>query len=378
MRVVSVLGGRPHLVKCETIHLALEQTDIRHDTVECWLGPLSDYPWTSADFHLPAPLEVISEGSAGRLTARLRRSLASVQPHVLLLYGDLDVTLLALGIAHQLGIPTVHIESGYRTGDLDDREEFTRVVASHGVTHRVAFTQSMVANLQAEGIDPRTVSRYGNPALAALSRRLVHVDPAQTGARQGQATGLMTFHRDENVLDPKQLARIVDSIEALADSFALTIVLFKRTDIQLRRFGIRGRLESVAEGAAAVRILPTMRYDEYVGELSRAAFVITDSSTVQDECAFLGTDCFVLRQASPRAADFPPTTKVVETIDPVQLASLASAAVQTRGAALVDRDRLGPEYDSSFVDLLRRLKSTGVAPALEVPPVRRPPSTVSS
>ncbi|MBS2965830.1 UDP-N-acetylglucosamine 2-epimerase [Actinocrinis puniceicyclus] len=377
MRVVSVLGGRPHLVKSETIHLALERSDIRHETVECWLGPLSDYPWTSADFQLPAPLEVISEQSAGRLAGRLRRSMASVRPHVLLLYGDLDVTLLALGIAHQLDIPTVHIESGYRTGDLADREEFIRVAVDHGVTHRVAFTSSMAANLHAEGIDPGTVSHYDNPALFTMARRLRRPDGAPAAAPSRKATGLVTFHRDENVLDPERLVRIVGCMEALAASFALTIVLFRRTDLQLRRLGIRDRLEALAATAAAVRIRPTLRHEEYVAELSRASFVITDSSTVQDECAFLGTDCFVLRQASPRAADFPPTTRIVESIEPAQLASLAAAAVQRRRETPAKPDVLARGYDSTFVELLKRLTTTGGS-AFEALPERPRPNKASS
>lgn len=377
MRVISVLGGRPHLVKSETIHLALERSEIRHETVECWLGPLSDYPWTSADFQLPAPLEVISEHSAGRLAGRLRRSMASARPHVLLLYGDLDVTLLALGIAHQLDIPTVHIESGYRTGDLADREEFIRVAVDHGVTHRVAFTSSMAANLRAEGIDSGTVSRYDNPALFTMARRLGRPDGAPGEASGDKATGLVTFHRDENVLDPERLVRIVGCMEALAASFALTIVLFRRTDLQLRRLGIRDRLEALAATAAAVRIRPTLRHEEYVAELSRASFVITDSSTVQDECAFLGTDCFVLRQASPRAADFPPTTRIVESIEPAQLASLAAAAVRRRRETPAKPGALARGYDSTFVELLKRLTTAGGS-AFGALPERPRPNKASS
>lgn len=177
----------------------------------------------------------------------------------------------------------------------------------------------------------------------------------------------MAFHRDENVLDPERLVRIVDCIEAIAASFALTIVLFRRTDLQLRRLGIRSRLDALEATASAVRIRSTLRHEEYVAELSRASFVITDSSTMQDECAFLGTDCFVLRQASPRAADFPPTTRIVETIEPTYLASLAAAAVRRRRTNPVNPNQLTRRYDSTFIELLKRLKTKG-APAAEAIP----------
>ncbi|MFF2542563.1 UDP-N-acetylglucosamine 2-epimerase [Kitasatospora sp. NPDC058063] len=323
--------------------------------MECRLGPLSDSPQTSSEFRLPTPLALIHEDSPGRLAGRLRSAMAAARPEVVLLYGDLDVTLLALGVANRLGVPTVHVESGYRTGDIADREEFTRVAVSHGVAHRVVFTKSMEANLRAEGIEPHTISHFGNPVVHALADRLAESQGYAPRPPDGPERGLVLFHREETVLDRNRLTRVIDHIEALSARFALTVVLFRRTDQQLRALGIRARLDRVAATAPTVRLTPTLRHAEYVGELNRASFVLTDSSTVQDECAFLRIPCFVLRRTSPRAADFPPTTMLVNHCEPAELAALVTAAVRNEPPAPPDVERLGPAYDASFADLLHRL-----------------------
>ncbi|WP_327322000.1 UDP-N-acetyl glucosamine 2-epimerase [Streptomyces sp. NBC_01210] len=355
MRVISVLGGRPHLIKCETIHRAFTGTPARHDSVECWLGAVSDYPGASADFELPKPLETIREQDAGQLVRRLRAVLTVARPSLALLYGDLETTLVGLSVTQQLSVPAVHVESGYRSGDLTDREELIRIAVAHGAHHRIAFTRSMERNLQEEGIAAATVSRFGNPALQTLHRRLVVMRPA-VGRPESRPPGLVTFHREENLLDPLRMAWIIGCLEALAAHFTLSVVLFRRTEIQLQRFRLRDRLDALADRFSTVRLRTTLRYTDYVRELSRASFVLTDSSTVQDDCALVRKPCFVMRPTSPRLSDFPTTTRIVDAVAPERLALLVSESLDgDTSAEPPNTHRMGRAYDTSFVELLTSL-----------------------
>jgi UDP-N-acetylglucosamine 2-epimerase len=234
-----------------------------HATVECWLEDQSDYPWPRDGFGLPAPREVIRESDAGRLACRLRAALRTARPDVVLLYGDLPVTLLAMSAAHGLGIPSVHIGAGYRSGDLSDTEELIRIAADHGVQHRIAFSRWMVDNLSREQVPLETISMYGNPMLQAIAARMARYQ----GTFGEAAEGLATFHHNDNLLDSSRIGSWLDHIELLASRYSLTVVLYRSTAAALRRFGLLDRLTSIATGNGRTSLCSALPYEQYVRRL---------------------------------------------------------------------------------------------------------------
>jgi UDP-N-acetylglucosamine 2-epimerase (non-hydrolysing) len=227
----------------------------------------------------------------------------------------------------------------------------------------------MERNLLSEGIPQEAISRYGNPSLQALWLRMSndHVPARQRVASpENIAAGMVTFHHDENLLDPMRLAWILDCIASVATTFSLTVVLYRRTQLQLERFGLFGRLKSMIVGSRSARLLTTLKYDEYVQELLQASFVLTDSSTIQDECAFLRKPCFVMRTASPRAGDLPSSTRLVNGLPPARLMQILRGVLQEELSLppQPDLDRLGPVYDHSFVELLITLAQFKPKPVL--------------
>jgi hypothetical protein len=60
IRVVSILGGRPHLIKSSAVHRAFSGSGMTHTLVESWLGSASDYPGEGhVDFGLSHPTQVL-------------------------------------------------------------------------------------------------------------------------------------------------------------------------------------------------------------------------------------------------------------------------------------------------------------------------------
>lgn len=319
--------------------------------MECWLGDLSDYPGTSGDFDLPVPRAVIREHDAARLTRRLRTEIMQSCPDVVLLYGDLPVTLLAMGVVHGLGLPTVHIEAGHRSGDPGDAEELIRIAVSHGVRHRVAFSDAMAANLADEGIAAETVSRFGSPSLHTLAARL---DASAARQARGTPSGLVTFHHDDNLTDRDRVLAWLCHLEFLSSDYSLTVILYRRTMAQLRYFGLLDRLTALESASSQVSLLKTLPYPEYVDALVGSSFVLTDSSTVQDECAFLRKPCVVVRAATPRVGELPNTTVLADGWPPERVRDFLSTRILlSDGALRPDLSRLGRAYDSAFVELLR-------------------------
>jgi len=353
MRVLSVLGGRPHLVKAESVHRAFVNAEgYEHLTVEYWHGNRSDYPNRGdQDFELPTPVHSLRPSSMPRIAEALGRVLAESRPDIVLVYGDLTVTTRATAMARAAGLRLVHIESGYRSGDPTDPEETARILVDHGVHHRIAFTRGMESNLLREGIDPTTISRFGDCALHTLHRRLERLVDESAAYVPTAGRGLVAFHHAENLRTAQRAAQMVEHIRRLASAFDIHFIAYGRTREILRGFDLERPLTD-----AGVTILDTLPYDGYVRELLEAAFVVTDSSGLQDECAFLQKPCFVLRAATPRQELLGKAIRLRPPhIEPMALLSAVSEAVGAHGSQGPDLSLLGRPYDGSFLEALSSL-----------------------
>jgi hypothetical protein len=86
----------------------------------------SEFNWS--EFDLPSPVLRIREPDQDRFAPAFFGALEDLKPDAVVVYGDLDVTLAGTVVASRLGIPIIHIESGFRSGDLTDSEERNRII----------------------------------------------------------------------------------------------------------------------------------------------------------------------------------------------------------------------------------------------------------
>lgn len=357
MKVLSILGGRPHLIKAESIHRALQGADdVEHILMELWLGDYSDYPrFSDDDFELPY-IDRLTRRTVEDLSEEIAKALRQVSPDLVLLYGDLPTTEAATPACCAFPVPFVHIESGYRSGDLTDPEERVRIHTSRLARHRIAFSENMRSRLLRENIDPSTVSVFGHAALQTLDRRLSAMMELVEPALEPRA--LVTFHHDENLNSTERLEIIYKQLERLSADCALRIILYQRTRQRLAKVDLLSAIEDLAQDLPhlpRVEILSTLSYDRYLYQLLRATFVLTDSSTMQDECAFLHKPCLVMREFTPREGDLGSETRLIRKLEATDLSESVGALRRPPSAVERDRQRLGIPYDQEFVSLLRSL-----------------------
>ncbi len=158
MRIVSVVGTRPQLIKAAALLPALRQ---RHDEVFVDTGQHYDEAMAGAFFGelgLPRPDHALGIGGGtqaeqtGRMLPAVEAVLLAERPDAVLVYGDTNSTLAGALVAAKLGIPVAHVEAGLRSFDRAMPEEVNRVVADHLSRWLFAPTPAAVANLAAEGI----------------------------------------------------------------------------------------------------------------------------------------------------------------------------------------------------------------------------------
>ncbi|MER3418033.1 MAG: UDP-N-acetylglucosamine 2-epimerase (non-hydrolyzing), partial [Chloroflexota bacterium] len=158
MRLVSIVGTRPQLIKAAALGPALRarHEEVFVDTGQHWDDELAGVFFAELGLPRPDVSLGIGGGSAseqvGRMLPALEAVLVEVRADAVLVYGDTNSTLAGALAAAQRGLPLAHVEAGLRSFDRTMPEEVNRVVADHLARWCFAPTPTAVANLAAEGI----------------------------------------------------------------------------------------------------------------------------------------------------------------------------------------------------------------------------------
>jgi UDP-N-acetylglucosamine 2-epimerase len=356
MRIVSVVGTRPQLIKAAALGPALRERhdEVFVDTGQHWDEQLAGAFFTELD--LPRPDHSLGvgggghAGQTGRMLQALEPILAAERPDAVLVYGDTNSTLAGALVAAKLGIPVAHVEAGLRSFDRRMPEEINRVVADHLATWCFAPTPTAVANLAAEGIVTGVVE-VGDLMQDLASRAVAEVrDPAALApiaARLGVplAPGgylFATIHRAEN--------RAPDALAAWAGILA-SAARPDRPVILALHPGTRAALDDAGVVLpSSIRVVEPLGYRTTLALQLHAAAILTDSGGVQREAGWLGTPCLVLRSTTEwtEAVRGSAGRMVLVGLDPARARDVL--------------DRLAPT-DRSAADARARAASVAIAPS---------------
>jgi len=108
--------------------------------------------------------------------------------------------------------------------------------------------------------------------------------------------GVVTLHRPSNVDDPGVLKALVDTLLAVAKRVPLVFPVHPRTSARL------GAIAPWINEPAGNRlfVVPPIGYVTFLGLLTGARFVLTDSGGIQEETTILGVPCLTLRENTER------------------------------------------------------------------------------
>jgi UDP-N-acetylglucosamine 2-epimerase (non-hydrolysing) len=326
--VAIVFGTRPEIVKLSGI---IELLGPAASTV--FSGQHFD-PLLSKIFfdelRLPPPDAVLTVGGQtrahqiGELVLRLEEHLLAPPRKVVVVQGDTNTTLGGALAANAAGIPLVHVEAGLRSFDRRMPEEHNRIVVDHLADLCLAPTTTARDNLLAEGIPDGRIVVTGNTVIDAASRLMPAPDErAALLYRMGLASGefaLATFHRPENVDDPRRLAALLDHLTALG--LRVVFPVHPRTAQSIASF----RLD---RSAGHVKTIPPLGYPAFLALAAESAFLVSDSGGVQEEATVVKRPALIVR----RSTDRPEVTGTFATLldSPADLPAAASKLLADLG-----------------------------------------------
>jgi UDP-N-acetylglucosamine 2-epimerase (non-hydrolysing) len=301
MKILTVVGTRPEIIRLSLVIPRLDAA-VEHTLVHTGQNAadnLSGVFFRELALREPDEHLGVDTSSFGRQLATLFEGFEAVldrhRPDRVLILGDTNSALVAFNCKRR-GIPVFHMEAGNRCYDDRVPEEVNRRVIDHCSTVLMPYTQRSAENLVREGIERDRIFIIGNPinevllATAALHGGTAMLEPY---AVEPQHYLLATLHRAENVDGAATFGELCRALGDVATLYGMPLIL----SVHPR---IRDRLGDDMFGGADVRPVPAMPFSEFVGLQRHAALVLTDSGTVQEECAILKVPVLTLRNTTER------------------------------------------------------------------------------
>ncbi|RKN45447.1 non-hydrolyzing UDP-N-acetylglucosamine 2-epimerase [Micromonospora endolithica] len=308
MKVISVVGARPQLIKLAPIAAAFAATEHEHlivHTGQHYDADLSDVFFSGLGIPDPDIHLGIGSGSHGVQTGKALAALDPVflaeQPDWVLVYGDTNSTLAGAVSAVKLHLPVAHLEAGLRSFNRMMPEEHNRILTDHAADLLLAPSQEAMRHLAAEGLGARSTlvgDVMVDVCLGVRDAVLAGTHPAPTlpdGIRPDEPYLLATLHRAENTDSRERLSTLLDGLADLPVPVAL--LAHPRLVAKAEEHGLKLNRGAVHVG----RPLP---YAGMVAAVLGSTGVVTDSGGLQKEAYLLARPCTTLR----------PETEWVETL----------------------------------------------------------------
>jgi UDP-N-acetylglucosamine 2-epimerase (non-hydrolysing) len=213
---------------------------------------------------------------------------------IVLVHGDTFSTLLGALMGRVAGLRVGHVESGLRSFNIFHPfpEEITRLLTfrlSHTLYCPGAWAAENASRYRREVIDTGANTLADTAALAArVPLRSDHLPEGEFA--------IVSLHRYENIFRRERFELLVTVLEEMAESKPLLFILHPPTEKQLERFGLRLRLERNPR----IDLRPRYTYFDFFALMQRADYVVTDGGSIQEESAYLGLPCLLMRKATER------------------------------------------------------------------------------
>lgn len=303
MRIVTVLGTRPEVIRLSLIIQKLDRLAEEHTLVHTgqnFTPTLRDVFFAELGLREPDYSLMRAEQSLGGQLSVMFRELEAIlqekRPDAVLVLGDTNSALSAI-LAERMGIPVVHMEAGNRCYDNAVPEEKNRRVIDAISSYNLPYTPGSRENLLREGVAPGRILLSGNPIFEVLTHYAERIAESSILERLGLIPGeyfVATLHRAENVDHPARLAEIVGGLNRVAADHGKRIVcsLHPRTKSRL--------------AASSLTFHPLIELHEPFGffdfvRLEQAAYcALTDSGTVQEECCLFHVPTVTIRRTTER------------------------------------------------------------------------------
>ncbi|QXC57387.1 UDP-N-acetylglucosamine 2-epimerase (non-hydrolyzing) [Vibrio mimicus] len=302
LKVMSVVGTRPEIIRLSRVIAKLDE-HCEHILVHTGQNYdfelnevfFNDLGVRKPDFFLNAAGKNAAE-TIGQVIITVDQVLEKVKPEAMLVLGDTNSCISAIP-AKRRKVPIFHMEAGNRCFDQRVPEETNRRIVDH--TADINLTYSTIARdyLLAEGLPADRVIKTGSPMFEVLSYYMPQIDGSDVLARLGLQKGqffVVSAHREENVDSPKQLAKLAETLNTVAQHYNLPVIVSTHPRT-------RNRIEAQGlEFHPNIQLLKPLGFHDYNHLQKNAKVVLSDSGTINEESSIMNFPALNMREAHER------------------------------------------------------------------------------
>ena len=334
LKVMTVVGTRPEIIRLSRVIAALDKhcEHILVHTGQNYDFELNQIFFDDLDIRKPNFfLDAAGENGAetiGKVIISVDRVLAEVCPDAMLILGDTN-SCMAVISAKRRKVPTFHMEAGNRCYDMRVPEEINRRIVDH--TSDVNLTYSSIAReyLLAEGLPADRIIKTGSPMFEVLNYYMPEIDSSNVLSKlllKKHEFFVVSAHREENVDTPKNLVKLADTLNSLAQVYGYPVIVstHPRTRKRIEEQGL--------DFNPLVQLLHPLGFHDYNKLQKSAKAVLSDSGTISEESSIMNFPALNIREAHERPEAFEEGSVMMTGLDSVRIAqALAVIESQPRG-----------------------------------------------
>ena len=242
LKIVTVVGTRPEIIRLACV---LKKLDKHCEHILIHTGQNYDYELNEIffdDLGIRKPdyfLDAAGTSSAetiGNVIIKVDKVLAEVEPKAMLVLGDTN-SCMALLPAKRRKIPTFHMEAGNRCFDLRVPEEINRRLVDHMADINLTYSSIAREYLLSEGLPADMIIKTGSPMFEVLNTYRDGIDNSDILPRlklKEFEFFVVSVHREENIDSDKNFLNLVESLNTIAETYQMPIIVSTHPRTQKR------------------------------------------------------------------------------------------------------------------------------------------------
>ena len=318
-KVMTIVGTRPEIIKLSRI---INELDKFTDHILVHTGQNYDYELNEIffnDLEIRKPnhfLNAVGNNTADTISLIIKESdkiIESEQPDAILLYGDTNSCLSVIS-AKRRQVPIFHLEAGNRCFDQRVPEEINRKIVDHLSDINMPLTEHARQYLISEGISPDTIIKTGSCMKEILNYYSKHINKSTINKElklDNQKYFLVSAHREENVDYDSNLNSFLISLNSIADTFNLPIIVSTHPRTKNRISKMKNKIKT----HKLIRFMKPLGFFDYIQLQKNAYCVISDSGTITEESSILQFPAIMIRQAHERPEGMDKGTLIMSGLD---------------------------------------------------------------
>jgi len=347
LKIATVVGTRPEIIRLACI---LKKLDEHCEHILIHTGQNYDYELNEIffnDLEIRRPdyflgvAGVTGAETIGNVIIEVDKILAEVEPEAMLVLGDTNSCMAVLP-AKRRKIPTFHMEAGNRCFDQRVPEEVNRRLVDHMADINLTYSSIARDYLLSEGLPADMVIKTGSPMFEVLSTYHDGIDDSDILTRlklKEFEFFIVSAHREENIDSDKNFLNLVESLNTIAKTYQMPIIVSTHPRTQKRIDVMKVELHPLIE------LLKPLGFKDYNKLQVSAKAVLSDSGTINEEASIMNFPALNLREAHERPEGMEEAVVIMTGLEKERIMqSLALIDDQPRG-----QDRLVRQvYDYSM------------------------------